>query len=347
MFPNPAFFMGGAFGGPGMNNMGGMPGQGMPGFMGGQHMPGAGIPGPAGPMGQGGNDGSGGYGHGGGGDGGGGGGGGGGRHGGDLRSRTCMKFAQTGACNYGDNCKFAHVPREGGAGGGQQGDRGAGGRRGGRGGDHRGGGDRGDYRGGGGGGGGGGGDRGFGGGGDRGGGGGAGSMVDDEQGRKHSGVARKTRLCDKFMTLGACPYGDKCTFAHGMEELRAAAPRESEAGPTPGQQPEPYPGTSASRAVGAAQQSGKPAAGAQGDAATPAGSAKEVTFVDKVRALCGVLAIGNAAALAAEKPLALQTAAMSLRNTAAFKENPFADSVERYIQQQQQQQQQVAAAPET
>ncbi len=60
---------------------------------------------------------------------------------------------------------------------------------------------------------------------------------------------------------------------------------------------------------------------------------QEVTFVDKVRALCGVLNIGNAAVLAKEKPLALQTAAMSLRNANAFKENPFADSVERYIVQ--------------
>lgn len=55
--------------------------------------------------------------------------------------------------------------------------------------------------------------------------------------------------------------------------------------------------------------------------------------MDKVRALCGVLNIGNAAVLAKEKPLALQTAAMSLRNANAFKENPFADSVERYIVQ--------------
>lgn len=58
--------------------------------------------------------------------------------------------------------------------------------------------------------------------------------------------------------------------------------------------------------------------------------------MDKVRALCGVLGIGNAGVLAADKPLALQTAAMSLRNGNAFRENPFADSVERYILAQQQ-----------
>ncbi len=26
---------------------------------------------------------------------------------------------------------------------------------------------------------------------------------------------RKTRLCERFMQTGNCPYGDKCTFAHG------------------------------------------------------------------------------------------------------------------------------------
>lgn len=30
---------------------------------------------------------------------------------------------------------------------------------------------------------------------------------------------RKTRLCEKFMTQGHCPYGDKCTFAHGYAEV--------------------------------------------------------------------------------------------------------------------------------
>ena len=61
---------------------------------------------------------------------------------------------------------------------------------------------------------------------------------------------------------------------------------------------------------------------------------QEVTFVDKVRAICGVLSIGNAALLGKDKPLALQTAAMSLRNGNAFKDNPFADSVEGYWTQQ-------------
>lgn len=30
----------------------------------------------------------------------------------------------------------------------------------------------------------------------------------------------KTRLCERFETEGACPYGAKCNFAHGINELR-------------------------------------------------------------------------------------------------------------------------------
>lgn len=31
----------------------------------------------------------------------------------------------------------------------------------------------------------------------------------------------KTELCNKWQQTGACPYGDNCHFAHGIEELRA------------------------------------------------------------------------------------------------------------------------------
>ena len=30
----------------------------------------------------------------------------------------------------------------------------------------------------------------------------------------------KTSLCKKFSTSNGCPYGDKCQFAHGAQELR-------------------------------------------------------------------------------------------------------------------------------
>ena len=31
----------------------------------------------------------------------------------------------------------------------------------------------------------------------------------------------KTELCKKFQSRGFCPYGNKCRFAHGKEELIA------------------------------------------------------------------------------------------------------------------------------
>jgi hypothetical protein len=47
--------------------------------------------------------------------------------------------------------------------------------------------------------------------------------------------------------------------------------------------------------------------------------------------MCGVLGVGGAAGLSADKPLALPTTAMSLRSGAALRENPFADGVERFV----------------
>ena len=57
---------------------------------------------------------------------------------------------------------------------------------------------------------------------------------------------------------------------------------------------------------------------------------QEVKFVDRVRAVCGILNIGNAAALSKEKPAALQAAIAAIKNGIAFRENPFADDVESY-----------------
>mmetsp|Transcript_25389 Transcript_25389/g.47930 ORF Transcript_25389/g.47930 Transcript_25389/m.47930 type:complete len:360 (+) Transcript_25389:77-1156(+) len=34
-------------------------------------------------------------------------------------------------------------------------------------------------------------------------------------------VKRKTRLCNKFSTPAGCPFGDRCSFAHGDSELQA------------------------------------------------------------------------------------------------------------------------------
>mmetsp|Transcript_29936 Transcript_29936/g.65446 ORF Transcript_29936/g.65446 Transcript_29936/m.65446 type:complete len:317 (-) Transcript_29936:1246-2196(-) len=35
---------------------------------------------------------------------------------------------------------------------------------------------------------------------------------------------RKTKLCNKFNTPGGCPFGSKCSFAHGEHELNTARP---------------------------------------------------------------------------------------------------------------------------
>ncbi|KAK9729070.1 hypothetical protein K7432_000583 [Basidiobolus ranarum] len=38
----------------------------------------------------------------------------------------------------------------------------------------------------------------------------------------------KTRLCERFETEGFCPYGPKCTFAHGIVELKEKKPQTNE-----------------------------------------------------------------------------------------------------------------------
>ena len=37
----------------------------------------------------------------------------------------------------------------------------------------------------------------------------------------HSNPRYKTALCKKYMQNQSCPYGDKCQFAHGEQELRS------------------------------------------------------------------------------------------------------------------------------
>ena len=38
--------------------------------------------------------------------------------------------------------------------------------------------------------------------------------------KSHGNPRYKTVLCKKFMVNQSCPYGDKCQFAHGEQELR-------------------------------------------------------------------------------------------------------------------------------
>ncbi|PRW60160.1 zinc finger CCCH domain-containing 56-like [Chlorella sorokiniana] len=48
-------------------------------------------------------------------------------------------------------------------------------------------------------------------------------LVDAARGGRSSNVFFKTRICNKWRA-GSCPYGDKCTYAHGEHELRYVPP---------------------------------------------------------------------------------------------------------------------------
>lgn len=49
---------------------------------------------------------------------------------------------------------------------------------------------------------------------------------------------KKTKLCRHFL-MGSCPFGDKCNFAHGEEEMRSVNPNEEKQPPSPGPPPPP------------------------------------------------------------------------------------------------------------
>ncbi len=57
----------------------------------------------------------------------------------------------------------------------------------------------------------------------------------------------------------------------------------------------------------------------------------EVTHVDRVRAVCGILKIGNAAAAVESRPAVQQAAISAIRSGLAFRASPFADDVYTYI----------------
>ena len=40
------------------------------------------------------------------------------------------------------------------------------------------------------------------------------------------GACVQTELCATFSRVGSCPYGHKCQFAHGVDELRVRQVRQ-------------------------------------------------------------------------------------------------------------------------
>lgn len=244
-----------------------------------------------------------------------------------TRRNACHKWQQTGHCSFGDNCKYLHGdvdPRKMIAGGP--------------------------------------------------------SGRPPEQQREVRDMMRKTRLCERFMASGMCNYGDKCTFAHGYEELRSnpgfgprgggggghtagqghhegaseggetrigsvMLPQKSIPPPTPPGPMEPIippvPSPSPrlwgppplSPRLGPGPAAPLPAAPPPSAPAimSPPQAKGEVAYADRVRAVCALLNIGDAVRASKDKPQALQAALASIRSGSAFRENPFADGVEAFI----------------
>lgn len=57
----------------------------------------------------------------------------------------------------------------------------------------------------------------------------------------------------------------------------------------------------------------------------------EARYIERVRATCGILNIGNAAALSKERQELVTAALHAVRTRMAYKANPFADDVSSYL----------------
>ncbi|KAL3157713.1 hypothetical protein ABBQ32_012144 [Trebouxia sp. C0010 RCD-2024] len=153
----------------------------------------------------------------------------------------------------------------------------------------------------------------------------------------------KTRLCDKFMQFGDCPYGDRCHYAHGPQDLRekgsvaghgipmggaapfSKVPSMNGTGPRPpGPRPPPGP-----------PPPGHPSASLKGKSSIPASSgptqpAAEVSYVERIRAMSALFNVGEMATSEVSQA-ALQAALNSVRDGSIFAANHYADALDIYV----------------
>lgn len=157
----------------------------------------------------------------------------------------------------------------------------------------------------------------------------------------------KTRLCDKFMQFGDCPYGDRCHYAHGPQDLREkgsvtgngiAAPtivvpnpmvlngvgaRARGPRPPPGPPPPGHPSATVSKSFAGTKAKPDSTTGANQPAA-------EVSYVERIRAMSALFKVGEMATSEVSQA-ALQAALNSVRDGSVFAANHYADALDIYV----------------
>ena len=129
----------------------------------------------------------------------------------------------------------------------------------------------------------------------------------------------KTKLCSKFINTGHCPYGDKCIFAHGTEELRA---RPQPGAPPPRPPPAaPSPHLPVSKPLLPAAPSVPP------PRPPPPPDPSQASYLDTVRALCAMLRVGRLSPQDVT-PEAQVAAVLALQSGRALRASAYADGID-------------------
>eukprot|EP00210_Caulerpa_lentillifera_P006712 g6414.t1 len=127
----------------------------------------------------------------------------------------------------------------------------------------------------------------------------------------------KTKLCEKFMSLGRCPYDERCTYAHGYEELRAH-PRHPSTTDTADKDPSENQSTTSEK---------QRLTQLQPDV-TPYYQVTDISYLDKVKAICSCVGIGTSGHL---KHGAVQEAIADVKSKQMLKGNVYANNVLNFV----------------
>jgi len=131
----------------------------------------------------------------------------------------------------------------------------------------------------------------------------------------------KTKLCEQFKVHGRCSFNERCTYAHGHEELRPY-PRSM---PTDVSYVPEMPDKDIAPPAKIQTTSDKPRTATAMAEGTP--YASQVMYLDKVKAVCSCVGIGTPAV----KPGAVTEAMADIKSKTMLKGNVYADDVNAYI----------------
>eukprot|EP01025_Chloroclados_australasicus_P018245 TRINITY_DN19465_c0_g1_i1.p1 TRINITY_DN19465_c0_g1~~TRINITY_DN19465_c0_g1_i1.p1 ORF type:complete len:331 (-),score=37.17 TRINITY_DN19465_c0_g1_i1:477-1469(-) len=151
--------------------------------------------------------------------------------------------------------------------------------------------------------------------------------MSEEERDRFRGIMYKTKMCPAWVQRGWCNYKDRCSFAHSRQELRPFVPLHD--GTWTGM-PRGDLGVPQYRDRGHFAGQARPTTSLP-ETLDESFIPKQVTYLEKVRGLCGVIGLGNATDYANKNPYVAAVAAEGIENGDMLKDNPYADDVRAYV----------------